>query len=284
MESKFKYTPAYCEENIWHLASDGRFRGLDARVVLVTGPGSHRKLWFQRRSEHVALPVHWDYHVVLLVCDDIWQVWDLDTTLEFPVNASTYFRKTFRGPDESCKGTSRNSDFSVSARSRSAAETTANGWPEGRGRSPSNHRADDCMDAGGRTMHGAIVENRSVRVVHEDRPGWRTSTALTQQRLAPAKLPWVSREKCIFRGALEDTNVLFRIIDAKEYIANFSSDRSHMKLPSGDWAAPPPSWPPIVKSEISNLMAWLDIGSDGPGELLNLEQIIAFCSSPKNDK
>jgi hypothetical protein len=181
MESKFKYTPAYCEENIWHLASDGRFRGLDARVVLITGPGSYRKLWFQRSSEHLAFPVHWDYHVVLLVWDDIWQVWDLDTTLEFPVNASTYFRKTFRGPDES----------------------------------------------------------------------------------------------------FDNTNVIFRTIDATEYIANFSSDRSHMRLPSGDWIAPPPSWPPIVKNEISNLMGWLDIESDGPGKMLSLAQIIELCSSPE---
>jgi hypothetical protein len=232
MESKFKYTPAYCEENIWHLASDARFGELDARVVLVTGPGSHRKLWFQRCSEHVSLPVHWDYHVVLLVWDNNWQIWDLDTTLELPVNASTYFRKTFRGPDESCKDTSKNSDFFVSAR---------------------KYRA----------------ENRSVREVHED-----SSTELTPQ----------SREKCILRGVRDNTNVLFRVIEAKQYIANFSSDRSHMRLPSGDWAAPPPSWPPIVKRESSNLMGWLDIESDGPGELLTLQQIIAFCSSPKNDK
>lgn len=179
MESKFKYTPAYCEENIWHLASEDRFRGLDAWVVLVTGPGSHRKLWFQRCCQHVTLPVYWDYHVILLVRDDIWQVWDLDTTLELPVNASTYFRKTFRGPDES----------------------------------------------------------------------------------------------------FDDTNVIFRTIDAKEYNANFSSDRSHMRLPSGDWETPPPSWSPIVASETSNLMRWLDIESNGPGELLTLEQIIAFCGS-----
>jgi hypothetical protein len=228
MQSKLKYTAAYCEENIWHLASDDRFSGLDAKVVLVTGPGSHRKLWYQRCSEHVALPVHWDYHVILLVRDDIWQVWDLDTTLELPVNASTYFRKTFRGPDESFKGASKNSDFFVSAR---------------------KHRA----------------ENHSVQVLHED-----SSTELTPQ----------SREKCIFSGALDNSNVIFRAINSTEYIANFSSDRSHMRLPSGDWAAPPPSWSPIVKRESSNLMEWLDIESDEPGELLTLEQIIAFCSSP----
>jgi hypothetical protein len=44
----------------------------------------------------------------------------------------------------------------------------------------------------GRTMHGVIVENRRVRVVHDDRLGWRTSTKLTTQ----------SREKSIFEGAL----------------------------------------------------------------------------------
>ena len=63
-------------------------------------------------------------------------------------------------------GISKNSDFLVSAR---------------------KHRTDDCMDnVGGRTMHGAIVENHSVLEVHED-----SSTELTRQ----------SREKCIFRGA-----------------------------------------------------------------------------------
>ena len=182
MELKYKYTAAYCEENIWHLASENCFRGLEKKVVLITGPGSHRKLWFQSCSKHDALPVYWDYHVILLVRDGIWQVWDLDTTLEFPVNASTYFPKTFRGPDE---------DF-------------------------------------------------------------------------------------------KNENVQFRSIDAQEYIENFSSDRTHMKLPSGEWAAPPPTWPAIVKSERSNLMTWLDIESDGPGEILTLEQMIGFCSSPES--
>jgi hypothetical protein len=73
---------------------------------------------------------------------------------------------------KSIMGISKNSNFFVSAR---------------------KHRADDCMDAGGRAMHGAIVENRSVRVVHEDRPGWHTSTELTPQ----------SQKKCLFRDALK---------------------------------------------------------------------------------
>lgn len=184
MESKFKYTAAYCEENIWHLAGEDRFRGLETKVVLVTGPGSHRRLWFQGCSEHDSVPVYWDYHVILLVKHDTWQVWDLDTTLEFPVDAATYFRKTFYGPDES----------------------------------------------------------------------------------------------------FSNENVIFRSINSKEYIENFSSDRSHMRLPSDEWAAPPPAWPVIVNSDESNLMAWLDIDSEGPGELLTLEQIIEFSSSSKNSR
>ena len=42
--------------------------------------------------------------------------------------------------------------MAISARSRSEAETTAEGWPAGRGQSPSNHRA----------------QNRSVYKIHED--------------------------------------------------------------------------------------------------------------------
>jgi hypothetical protein len=77
------------------------------------------------------------------------------------------------------------------------------------------------------------------------------------------------------------------MVEAKEYIENFSSDRSHMKLLSGDWAAPPPSWPPIVQDGISNLMEWLSFSLlvtelGGPSKMLTLEQVIELCSSSKN--
>jgi len=75
-------------------------------------------------------------------------------------------------------GISKNSDFFVSAR---------------------KHRADDCMDAGGRVMHGAITENRSVYDIHEDRPGWRTSTELP--RVGAMRRRGNRGKKCIFRGA-----------------------------------------------------------------------------------
>jgi septum formation protein len=77
------------------------------------------------------------------------------------------------------QGTSKNSDFFVSAR---------------------KHRTDDCMDAGGRVKQDARTENRSVYDIHEESlPRERSecfgysSTELTPQ----------SRKKTIFRGALQ---------------------------------------------------------------------------------
>ena len=38
---------------------------------------------------------------------------------------------------------------------------------------------------------------------------------------------------------------MFRVIPAAEYLATFSSDRSHM-LVDGVWMSPPPEYPPIA--------------------------------------
>jgi hypothetical protein len=173
----FKYTPCYCEENIWHLAQEDCFRGQETIVVIISGHGPYRKLWFQRSAEYAGAPVLWDYHVILLSRKDDWQVWDLDTTLGLPVPASSYFPKTF-------------------LQANTAAE-----------------RAD----------------------------------------------------------------VMFRLIPATDYVEHFSSDRSHMKLTSGNWAAPPPQWPMIVRGGQSNLFDWLDVNQKAPGQLLRLhEQIQTF--------
>ena len=91
----FRYTPFYCEENIWHLAQEECFHGREAFAAIISGKGNYRRLWFQRQAEDQESPVFWDYHVLLLVFDDGWRVWDLDTTLGLPVAADTYFQKTF---------------------------------------------------------------------------------------------------------------------------------------------------------------------------------------------
>jgi hypothetical protein len=176
----FRYTPFYCEENIWHLAQEKYFRGPGAFVVIISGEGGHRRLWFQSLAEGRESPVFWDYHVLLLVFDNGWHVWDLDTTLGLPVTAETYFQKTF--------------------------------------------------------LNSGID--------------------------------------------LENCDVILRLIASASYVRSFSSDRSHMISPTGEWLAPPPAWPAITKGDKSNLLDWLDIGRDDPGQVHTLaEFMINFLTS-----
>ncbi len=56
--------------------------------------------------------------------------------------------------------------------------------------------------------------------------------------------------------------VLFRSIEAKEYLQNFSSDRRHMRNTDGTWIQTPPPWPPIRGSGAStdhDLEAFLNL-------------------------
>ena len=168
--SEFQYTPFYCEENIWHLAQEKCFRGREAFVVIISGEGDYRRLWFQSLAEPQESPVFWDYHVLLLVFDNGWHVWDLDTTLGLPVAAETYFQKTF--------------------------------------------------------LNSGID--------------------------------------------LENCDVMLRLIASESYVRSFSSDRSHMISPTGEWLAPPPAWPTILNESKSNLLEWLDVDLDGPGKVQTL--------------
>jgi hypothetical protein len=86
------YAPFYCEENVWHLAGDDRLPSGRGRVVFISGSGGHVAVWRQRAATTAGEPVIWDYHVVLLV-DAL--VYDLDTTLPFPVALRTYLGASF---------------------------------------------------------------------------------------------------------------------------------------------------------------------------------------------
>ncbi len=67
-----------------------------------------------------------------------------------------------------------------------------------------------------------------------------------------------------------DADVILRLISAEEYVRKLSTDRSHMKLPSGEWIAPPPEWPLILQEKELNLSDWIDISHDAPGKVLPL--------------
>jgi len=59
----------------------------------------------------------------------------------------------------------------------------------------------------------------------------------------------------------------FRLVPVAEFRRDFASDRSHMRGPDGRWLRPPPPWPPIGTGH--NLPRYVDLSSDGPGELLD---------------
>jgi hypothetical protein len=94
----YRYTPYFCEENIWWLAreisdADGMEDG--AWVCLFSNPSASIAVGNQRAVVPGAL-MAWDYHVVLgMRRKGAWQVFDFDSRLPFPVPWPTYFRATF---------------------------------------------------------------------------------------------------------------------------------------------------------------------------------------------
>ena len=78
----------------------------------------------------------------------------------------------------------------------------------------------------------------------------------------------------------EEFRPLLRVIDADEFVTVFSSDRSHMLTADGHWLVPPPSWPPIVRNDHSNLMELIDMQKLSLGTVMNLTQFEAHFGAP----
>jgi hypothetical protein len=87
------YCAFYCEENIWHLAGADGFE--QSEVIFISGAQRAVALWGQRLAVAPAQPVIWDYHVVLLRSGPAAELFDLDTTLGWPVPLTRYLEHTF---------------------------------------------------------------------------------------------------------------------------------------------------------------------------------------------
>jgi hypothetical protein len=94
----FRYTPYFCEENIWWLARNLVDAGYDEdeiRVLLFSNPWQSVALLKQRASVR-GRPVIWDYHVVLMLrTGSVRRILDFDTQLDFDALCSDYLRNTF---------------------------------------------------------------------------------------------------------------------------------------------------------------------------------------------
>jgi hypothetical protein len=87
------YWPFFCEENVWHLCSDrdaveGPVEG--RQVVFVSNARRRVAMRHQRAGEGGTIA--WDYHVVLLAAD---RLWDLDTTLGFGIEPELWLAESF---------------------------------------------------------------------------------------------------------------------------------------------------------------------------------------------
>lgn len=69
-------------------------------------------------------------------------------------------------------------------------------------------------------------------------------------------------------GVTEEFAPRFNIIDVEDYVSNFTSDRSHMKLPNGSWQALPPPWE-CIGSNGSNLLKYIAAANLTKRDLLN---------------
>ena len=91
-----KYAKFFCEENIWHLCQNKEFAKLQKFVLFISNIEKKCPFWFQKsNSKHE--PIWWDYHVTLAVNLSSWYIYDLDTTLSFPVELENYVFYTFKG-------------------------------------------------------------------------------------------------------------------------------------------------------------------------------------------
>jgi hypothetical protein len=178
--SPVRYTPFYCEENVWWLAQEPRFASLRRDVVFVSNEQRACAVFHQRAARAVGAPVVWDYHVVLAThVEHAIEVWDLDCTQGAPLAAEAWLELSF-GPGR--------------------------------------------------------------------------------------QLP------SMFHPA-------FRIVAADEFVATFSSDRSHMRTRDGRYRAPPPAWPCISRGA-PNLMTFADVTTPFAGELVGLDELHARWRAP----
>ena len=97
-----RYWPYYCEENIWHLCTERPIASdaSDLRALIISNRDRHVAMWGQRISQDPALPLVWDYHVVLLARAagrGSWEVWDLDAAIPPTRPALAWLDDCFRG-------------------------------------------------------------------------------------------------------------------------------------------------------------------------------------------
>jgi protein N-terminal glutamine amidohydrolase len=95
---RIRYTPLFCEENIWWLARSMLEEGVDPADLSVLYLSNARQsiLLANQSAAAEGRLVIWDYHVVLRArLEDVEYIFDPDTRLDFPEPLASYLSQTF---------------------------------------------------------------------------------------------------------------------------------------------------------------------------------------------
>lgn len=94
------YTPSFCEENVYKLASLRQDIAQHAYVVYITNKAQKTPIWAHQKCPDNDAPVVWDYHVIYIEANesdhDKVLIYDHDSVLRFPETAVRYLLETFR--------------------------------------------------------------------------------------------------------------------------------------------------------------------------------------------
>jgi protein N-terminal glutamine amidohydrolase len=130
----------------------------------------------------------------------------------------------------------------------------------------------------GRRADGFVCWDYHVFAV-VDEPGARLALDLDTDLTFPCPLGhYVQESFPHVRDA--SAQPCFRVIAATDYAAQLATDRSHMRSPDGSYIKPPPLWPAPGPARTNTFLSWLDLSADGPGELFNLDEMLAFARTP----
>ncbi|MEM6792575.1 MAG: hypothetical protein AAF725_01215 [Acidobacteriota bacterium] len=86
------YAQNYCEENVWQLSRHPQLPAGVRYAVFISSLAGRCAMWSQRAAEQPGSPVIWDYHAVLMVES---QIFDLDCTAGLPLSLRRYLEVTF---------------------------------------------------------------------------------------------------------------------------------------------------------------------------------------------
>lgn len=122
--SDYPYQACFCEENIWHLASESlrRHPGRHYEVLFLTNAPKAVLLMNQAAFEEQGVGC-WDYHVLMWDPTDQ-SIFDFDSRLGFKTRLEIYFARTF--PDQN----SIKPEYRATIRSVAAEDYTKSFWSD----------------------------------------------------------------------------------------------------------------------------------------------------------